>query len=285
VIELVHEDPHHIYLPGFSSFLESLGKRGGIRSELGRLAEGAADSERALRMVEDGAMPGDTFFFCLLIDVYRVPLFGATADAAGHAGRIVQLAERLGSPFHVQTAQQSAGLAHATLGRWDAAIGHLERSRELAHERGMKPWNEPMGLAGLADAYRAVGRLADARAAARAGVDAGQCSGLRIGECRAQLALARVLIAEGAADTAAIDAALLRAEALVEETHARAYLPFIAEARAELTRVRGDAAGAARALAEAQRLFIEMGAKGHAERLAALLADSAATNAAMERTG
>ena len=92
--------------------------------------------------------------------------------------------------------------------------------------------------------------------------------GLRPGECRAQVALARVLIAEGATDTDAIDAALLRAEALVEEIHARAQLPFIAEARAELARVRGDAAGAARALAEAHRQFKEMGALGHAERLA-----------------
>jgi hypothetical protein len=180
----------------------------------------------------------------------------------------VQVAERSGSPFWVQSAHQAAGLTFATLGRWDTAIGHLERSRENALERGMKVWHEPMGLAGLADAYRAVGRLADARAAATAGVDAGRRDGLRPGECRAQLALARVLIAEGAADTAAIDAALQRAEALVEETHARAYLPFIAEARAELTRVRGDAAGATRALAEAQRLFAEMGAKGHAERIA-----------------
>jgi adenylate cyclase len=268
VIELVHEDPHHMYLPGFSSFLESLGKRGAIRSELGRLAEGAADIERALQMAEDGAMPGDTLFLCLLLDVYRVPLCGATADAAGRAQRLVQVAERSGSPFWVQSAHQAAGLTFATLGRWDTAIGHLQRGRENALERGMKVWHEPMGLAGLADAYRAVGRLADARSAATAGVDAGQRDGLRPGECRAQVALARVLIAEGAADTAAIDAALQRAEALVGETHARAYLPFIAEARAELTRVRGDAAGATRALAEAQRLFTEMGAKGHAERLA-----------------
>jgi hypothetical protein len=42
----------------------------------------------------------------------------------------------------------------------------------------------------------------------------------------------------------------------------------------ELARVRGDAAGAARGLAEVQRLFTEMGAMGHAERVAKLLAES-----------
>ena len=137
-----------------------------------------------------------------------------------------------------------------------------------AEERSVGRWNEPMVLAGLADAYRAMGRLADARAAAEAGVDAGRRGGLRPGECRAQIALARALIAEGAINTDALETSLSRAEALVDETNARAYLPFIAEARAELARAHGDAAGAARALARAHRLFTEMGARGHAERLA-----------------
>jgi len=282
VIELVHEDPQHMYIPGLSSFLESLGKRGAIRSELGRLAEGAADVERALRMAEDDATPVDTLMLCLSYDLHRHPLSGAPADAAARARRFVQLAERSGNPTLVQLAQQTAGTTHTSLGSWDAAIAHLERSRELARERGMGVWIQPVGLASLADAYRALGQLADARVAATAGVDAGYS--LRTGECRAQIALARVLIAEGATDTDAIDAALKRAEALVEETHARAYLPFVAEARAELARVRGDAAGATRALAEAQRLFTEMGAKGHAERVAALLAE-APPHAAVERTG
>jgi class 3 adenylate cyclase/tetratricopeptide (TPR) repeat protein len=268
-IALVAEDPHHMYLPTFSSFLESLAKRGAIRSELGRLAEGAADHERALRIAEGAAMPADTLIVCLIMDAHRVPLFGATAEAVGRAGRLVQLAEGAGDPFVVRIAHELAGLTHATLGRWDEAIAHLELGRELARERGMKVWNQPMLLAALADAYRAVGRLADARATAEAGVDAGRRDGLRPGECRAQLALARVLIAEGAADTAAIDAALRRAEALVEQTGARAYLPFIAEVRSELAGALGDDAGAAQGMAEAQRLFTEMGALGHAERLGA----------------
>jgi hypothetical protein len=95
---------------------------------------------------------------------------------------------------------------------------------------------------------------------------------VRPGECRAQISLARVLIAEGAINAGAIDAALRRAEDLIEETGARAYLPFLAEARAERARVRGDAEGAARALSEAHRLFVESGAAGHAERVALLWA-------------
>jgi class 3 adenylate cyclase/tetratricopeptide (TPR) repeat protein len=269
VIALVGEDPHHMYVPTISSFLESLAMRGMIRSELGRFTEGAVDLERALRLAEDHAMPADTLILCLIFNASRYPVFGATADAAARAQRLVQLAEGSGNPYWIHDAQVMAGLTHATLDRWDEAIAHLERSRQVAQERGTGVWNEPMVLAWLAAAYRAVGRLADARSAAERAVDAGRRHGTRLGECRAQIVLARVLIAEGAADTAAIEEALVRAQTLVEETNARAYLPFIAEARAELAHARGDAAGAASAFAEAHHLFAEMGAAGHAQRLAA----------------
>ena len=240
------------------------------------MVEGVADLDRALRLAEEGAMPEDTLILCLLFDSYRVPLLGPTAEAAARAQRLVRLAEGSGHPMWVQAAHCAAGLTHATLGWWDTAIAHLERGRQVTQERGIGVWNEPMVLAGLADAYRAVGRVADARVAAESGADAGRRHGTRPGECRARIALARVLIAEGATDIAPIDAALACAHALAEETHARAHLPFIAEARAELARARGDATGAARALAEAHRLFAELGAAGHAQRLAALRQDGAA---------
>jgi hypothetical protein len=281
VIALVGEDPHHMYIPTFSSFLESLGKRGMIRCELGRMAEGVDDLERALRLAEQDEMPDDTRILCLLFDSYRVPLLGATAGALARAQRLVRLAEGSGHPHWVQAAHFAAGLTSGTLGRWDAAIGHLERSRQVAQERGIWVWNLPITLAGLADAYRAVGRVADARVAAESGADIGRRQGTRPGECRAQIALARVRIAEGATDTAAIDAALTRARALVEETHGRACLPVITEVRAELARVCGDEAGAARALAEAHRQYAAMGATGHAERLATALAPSPGATARM----
>jgi class 3 adenylate cyclase/tetratricopeptide (TPR) repeat protein len=274
VIALVGEDPRHMYLPTLSSFLESLGKRGMIRCELGRLVEGVADLERGLRLAEENALPEDTLILCLLFDSYRYPLSGATAEAAARVRRLVRLAEGSGHPMWVQNAYFAAGATDAAGGRWDAAIAHLEHGRQLARERGVGVWNEAMLSAALANAYCAVGRLVEARSSAEAGVDAGRRHRTRPGECRAEIALARVLIAEGATDAPAIDAALTRAEALVEETNARVYLPFIAEVRAELTRARGDAPGATRGLAEAHRLFAEMGARGHAARVANELGSS-----------
>ena len=90
-----------------------------------------------------------------------------------------------------------------------------------------------------------------------------------VAEVRAQLALARVLRAvEGADGSAAIAAALDRALALVQSTGARSYEPQIYVERARLAALRSDAAGAQQWLREAYRLFNEMGATGHAERLA-----------------
>jgi hypothetical protein len=68
---------------------------------------------------------------------------------------------------------------------------------------------------------------------------------------------------------------LAEASALIEETEARCREPIVHEITAELARVRGDEATCDRELREARRLFVEMGATGHAERMAMLLAESA----------
>jgi hypothetical protein len=64
-----------------------------------------------------------------------------------------------------------------------------------------------------------------------------------------------------------------RAAELIEEFGARVYRPQICEERAELARLRGGDATYQRHLREAHRLYTEMGATGHAERLARELAE------------
>ena len=70
-------------------------------------------------------------------------------------------------------------------------------------------------------------------------------------------------IVTSAGVTAGIDMAL----ALVEETGARCYEPFIRVERARLARLLGDEAGYARELHVAHRLFTEMGTVARAEAL------------------
>ncbi len=58
------------------------------------------------------------------------------------------------------------------------------------------------------------------------------------------------------------------ARELVRETEARAYMPPILEEEARLAQLEGDDAGFQEKLRQAHRLFTEMGATGHAERVA-----------------
>jgi class 3 adenylate cyclase len=68
--------------------------------------------------------------------------------------------------------------------------------------------------------------------------------------------------------TEPLEQARASAVALVEKTGARAHEPFVHELDAECARRRGDSATQQQQLREAQRLFDEMGATGHAARLA-----------------
>ena len=85
--------------------------------------------------------------------------------------------------------------------------------------------------------------------------------------------LARIVArARGATARAEVEQLLEESVIFIEETGARALVPLVHEARAELERACGDAAAAERELREAHRLYAEMGATGHAERLARELA-------------
>jgi len=59
---------------------------------------------------------------------------------------------------------------------------------------------------------------------------------------------------------------------LIHETGASAFAPLVHEERARLAHLLGDEPACERGLREAQRLFAEMAATGHAKRLAQELA-------------
>jgi len=87
---------------------------------------------------------------------------------------------------------------------------------------------------------------------------------------------ARALLgSEGVSGAAEVERTLAELSALIDETQARCREPIAHELSAELARLRGDAAARQRELREAYRLFVEMGATGHAERIAPLLTESA----------
>jgi ATP/maltotriose-dependent transcriptional regulator MalT len=124
-------------------------------------------------------------------------------------------------------------------------------------------------LASLAEAHLGLGNNSRARALADEALAVARRQGTRFYECCAHIARARVLLrTEGATASPEIQAHLREAQDLVEETGGRSQQPFIHEELANLARLTGDDATYQRELGEAHRLFTEMGATGHAERLA-----------------
>jgi len=98
----------------------------------------------------------------------------------------------------------------------------------------------------------------------------------RVGyEARARWVLARsILRGDGAPAREAAEAALASAATLIERTGAKTLAPALCEWRAELAAVLGDDVTRVQLLRQAQQGYAEIGAPGHAERVARLLAES-----------
>ncbi len=189
---------------------------------------------------------------------------GDAAAARSHARHAVEIAEKIGVRGSVASAQALLGTAHLMNRDWPAATQALERAITIGRERGHWQQDEPAWLADLAEAYLGAGRRDEAERAASEALALARARGLTLHELRAWYALARVALRT---DAARARDALARATALVEQTNARAYVPFLLVERAELARLFGDEAYQ-RELREAHRLFTAMGATGHAERIA-----------------
>ena len=94
-----------------------------------------------------------------------------------------------------------------------------------------------------------------------------------MGELQARISRATVrLRTQGASARASIEEDLERASQLIATHGMSAYEFPVLELRAELARTLGDEARSERLLREAHRRCVELGATGHAERLARKLA-------------
>ena len=85
---------------------------------------------------------------------------------------------------------------------------------------------------------------------------------------RVELEFAHVFLELEGPNSENFSQACASAAALIEKTGARAYEPFLNELDADCARRLGDTATQAQQLREAPRKFSEMGATGHAERVA-----------------
>jgi tetratricopeptide (TPR) repeat protein len=240
-----------------------LSSRGFAFALSGRLGQARAALDRALELTTER---GDLVYamvihsFCTYLEVWR----GSPSGALAHARQSVEYAENVGAPLGLALAYQALGRAHLDNGQLEEARAALEHS--LAISPGSRAQHADL-LAPLAEACAGLGDHARAHEAAAESVAIADREGMRHGQI--QVSLARVLRStDGLAAEREIEAALDRALELIEETGSRVYVPRVHEERAELARLRGDDTTRERELREAHRLYTEMAAAGHAERLA-----------------
>ncbi len=269
VLAQTREDPRlGADLFGFNVRITALFMRGLIVGNMGRQEEANANLDQALQLARQH---GDAENLGWIHGVYTSLAWnsGHKEGAVGRARQGLEIAEKIGSPFSRVVAYYYLGLAHVLSEEWSQAAVALQLALEIARETRTGLAEEPHALAALALAHLGLGHYKQARATAHQALALARRRGTKLYECIAHLGLARVLVqTEGAKAQSAVESALDQAIALVEETGGISRKPFIHEERANLARLTGDEATHDRELREAHRLFTEMGATGHAERLA-----------------
>jgi tetratricopeptide (TPR) repeat protein len=250
---------------GLSAYLLGLLFRGAALIDMGRIDEAARDLDRASQYPTEQP---SAFVWSQAFHVVCAYRIGDASGALAHARRALERAEGRGALVEV-FAQVALGIALLANREWSGTEEAERRALALARQSSVHFGLTAWALCFLAEAKlgqgdpRAALELADEALA-----DARQ-SGGRLFEMDALLTRARALLgSEGVRCASEVERALAEVSAMIDETEARCRGPIVHEISAELARLRGDAATRECELREAHRLFVEMGATGHAQRLA-----------------
>jgi tetratricopeptide (TPR) repeat protein len=236
--------------------------------EFGRLAEAGETIQRGIELAQEHgehALIGLGLSARVIHDEWR----GETATTLVSARQSLEIAEGTGVPMLLSMATFTLGDALRLEQRWQEALEVYQKALDLIRTKRVGLLWETNVASGQALVYSALGEHERAIARARSALEESAKGGNRRGEDRALLTLARVLLAAGdPARHDEVERTVERAETLCEETGMRVYLAPLLEVRACLAQLRSNPKEARGKLREAHRLFTEMGATGHAERLA-----------------
>ncbi len=235
----------------------------------GRIGEAVRLTDRVLQLARERGDLENEWIALNNCGVNMALLAGQVEESLGRTSRAREIAERTGNLYARIVTAGFLALCLTRAGRHAEAIPLLESCLGLAEQRRTALEISGRFLAGLAEAYRAAGEGERARAVGERAVAVAAGQGCKLYECQAQLTLVDVALEQGSVAAAAeIDSRLERLDALIVATGAAAFKPQVRERRARLARLRGSDGVYERELSEAQHLFTEMGATGHAERIA-----------------
>ena len=258
---------------GYDPLVQMRVFRSAVLSWQGRLEEGDWELERVARSARaDGQLEAE--LSAASFRVANAELRGDAPAALEQARHVARHAERFEGTYVAVSGHGLLARAHLLGGRLDEALaecGHWEELVE-AHDLGDQSMATTEHLAGVAEAKRRNGDLHGALSLAQSIVASQVASFVVAAPHWARLVSLRALLQLEGPTSQAFTQALADAERHVEETGARAFEPFLHEVRAEGAALQGDSDVRNRELREAHRLFTEMGATGHSERVARELA-------------
>jgi class 3 adenylate cyclase/tetratricopeptide (TPR) repeat protein len=252
---------------GSSPYVGLLQMRSSALAYTGHPQEALAILDRTSEMSREG-QELESVGQCQYTYVTVAYLTGDAQLAAGHARRVLETAEKLGQSRMTVLAHDALGTAGILAGQWRDAAQALETSLAIARRRRIRRDFEVSSLALLSEAYLGLGDVDRALAVAQEAVELARGRGTLFMETRAQVSRARALLrGEGDGARTEIETVLRRALALVEQTGARGYEPFVRVELAALARLTGDEAGWDRELRQAHALFTEMDAPIRAQQV------------------
>jgi adenylate cyclase len=253
---------------GYSPCLLMLGMRARSLMLTGNLAEASSISERALRLAIESNDLNAIVGSCTFASDAAVRL-GDTEQALRFATRAIEAGERIGGVFFRVMSNCALAEALVEAGAWNEAMAAAQIGLEVAK----RPVDAELRLvAALARANLGAGHHDRARAAATEALALYErFPDSRFAGVIACVTAAHVLLRTGGASPEPIRALEL-AESLAAAIPDRFHEARLRLERAELARLRGDEVARRELLREAQRLFTEMGAAGHAARIAEELA-------------
>ncbi len=254
---------------GFSPYLFALWFRGFVLTDMGRHKEARACLDRSADLSRQHGEPENLAW---TLGGGCSTLARNTGDRRGAVARAreaVEIAEKIGSHFSRTLAYGALSEALILDREYREAAAAAERSLQIARDTRTGLMDETAHLASLADAHLGLGETERGCVVAEEAAAVGRRRSTQVYEARALVTLARGLLEdEGAEFRGRAEGALSRALSLIDETGNEALRPFVHLERSKLARLAGDEETRERELREAHRLFTEMGATGHAERVA-----------------
>jgi len=188
---------------------------------------------------------------------------GEAERARRFSSEALQMAERFGADRNIVYALLACGVACCLALRWEEGDGFLDRARQRIAATGA---GGEWGI--VIDGYQALcwagmGGAEQSVPLARQCVERARAGALDIQRLVQGAFLARVLrMIGGRQHHGELEALIVETLELIERTRMKGWLPFVLLERAGLARMRDDTGGMARDLAEARRLFAEMGVTG-----------------------